>query len=78
MQYQYTNESTVEIRMTMTYADLKQIKRLLTYKSEHDKLEWRDKELLEQVNKALHDAAESLKSHYEYELEYALKAGIDS
>lgn len=73
MQYQYTNESTVEVRISMTYADIKLIKRLLKYKSEHDKLDWRDMELLEQVDKALRDAAVALRDHYNYELEYTLK-----
>ena len=73
MQYQYTNESTVEVRISMTYADIKLIKRLLTYKAGKDKLDWRDTELLEQVDKALHDAAVALRDHYNYELEYTLK-----
>lgn len=72
MQYNYTNESAVEIRVGITYADLKHIKRLLQGKATIDKLDWRDKELLDQVEEALRRAAESIHGHYDYELNYAL------
>ena len=73
MQYEYTNESTVDVRVSMTYADLKIIKRLLKYKSEHDKLDWRDMDLLKQVEEAIRRTAETLQVHYDYEVNYALK-----
>lgn len=73
MQYNYTNEFTVEVRVSMTYADLKLIKDLLKYKSEHDKLEWRDKELLKQVEETMRSAAETIHGHYDHEVNYALK-----
>lgn len=73
MQYEYTNESTVNVRVSMTYADLKHIKRLLQSKATVDKLDWRDKDLLDQVEEALRQAAEALYRHYDYEHTYALK-----
>lgn len=73
MQYNYTNEFTVEIRMSMTYSDLKLIKGLLKYKSDNDKLDYSEKGLLKQVDNAMRSTADTLKAHYEYELNYELK-----
>ena len=72
MQYEYTNENDAPIRVEMTYADLKLIKRLIQSKATIDKLEWREKDLLKQVEEAMRRAAESLQAHFDYELHYVI------
>lgn len=73
MQYEYTNENSAPVRVSMTYADLKALKRVLEFKAKVDKLEWSEKDLLAQTTEALRRAAESLQVHFDYELNYALK-----
>ena len=72
MQYEYTNETTVQVRVSMTYADLTSIKRLIEFKAKTDKLDYRDKDMLAQVKEALHKATESMAAHYEYEIKYSI------
>ena len=78
MQYEYTNENDAPIRVEMTYADLKLIKRLIQSKATIDKLEWREKDLLKQVEEAMRRAAESLQGHYDYELRYVINKEEDN
>jgi len=72
MQYEYTNENSAPIRVVVTYEDLKLIKKLIQSKSTINKLEWREKDLLKQVEEAMRRAADSLQAHFEYELKYNL------
>lgn len=72
MQYEYTNEAAVNVRVSITYADLKLIKHLIQSKATIDKLDWREKDLLDQVEEAMRRAAESLQAHYDYELHYVI------
>jgi len=70
MQYEYTNESTVNIRVTMTYAELKLIRQLIKKKAEIKELDWREMELIEAVETIIYNAAETLRGHYDYEVKY--------
>ena len=72
MQYEYTNQDNTPIRVEITYADLKLIKRVLQGKATIDKLDYREKDLLAQVEEAMRRAAESLQAHYDYELHYVI------
>ena len=72
MQYEYTNENSAPVRVEMTYADLKALKKVLEFKAKVDKLEWREKDLLAQTTEAIRRAAESLQAHFDYELHYVI------
>lgn len=72
MQYEYTSENSAPIRVEMTYADLKAIKKVLEFKASKDKLDWREKDLLAQTKEAIRRAAEALQVHYDYELHYVI------
>lgn len=70
MQYEYTNESSVTVRVTMTYADLKLVRMLIKKKATIKELDYREKDLLEAVETIIYNAAKSLWGHYEYEVKY--------
>lgn len=70
MQYEYTNESTVNIRVTVTYAELKLIRHLIKKKATVKELDWREKDLLQAVETIIYNAAETLRGHYDYEVTY--------
>ena len=78
MQYEYTNENDAPIRVEMTYADLQLIKRLLQGKATIDKLDYREKDLLAQVEETMRRAAESLQAHFDYELRYVINKEEDN
>ena len=78
MQYQYTNENDVSVRIHVTYGELKKIWRLLgEQKDEFGKVKWDYRDLHEELHEILLQAADSTRTHYEYEKEYSLKNGND-
>ena len=67
MQYNYTNESEVPVKMTLTYRELALLEKLLS-KQEGD---WRYDDMHTAVTEILEQVTRSLSSHYQYE-EYKL------
>lgn len=74
MQYQYTNENDVSVRIHVTYGELKKIWKLLgEQKNDEGSLHWQYADLHKELGEILKSAAEATHAHYEYEKDYRLK-----
>ena len=76
MQYLYTNENDVSVRIHVTYGELKKIWLLLgEQKDEEGKVKWGCRDLHEELGEILRSAAKATHAHYACEKEYSLKNG---
>lgn len=63
MKYEYTNESEVPVKVTLTHRELVLLERLLS-KQEGD---WRYDDMCTAVTETLKQVTESLSNYYQYE-----------